>query len=125
MKRNDAALGGAAPVNGKFGRGSAATPSYHPPSGTATSPIDLPVIVAEWPRRRDGMEFVRVAIEEWQGGPLIAVRVWFIARNHDRRPTKNGITLGVRHLPRLAKAFADAERIAREQGLIADDRGAA
>jgi hypothetical protein len=77
------------------------------------------VIVAEWPLSRH--EHLRVSVELFNGVWLVNCRKWFEAENGELRPGKQGIALGVKHLPRLAEAVANALSIARERGLIGAD----
>ncbi|MGO9399736.1 MAG: transcriptional coactivator p15/PC4 family protein [Xanthobacteraceae bacterium] len=79
-------------------------------------------IIAEWPLKRH--ECLRVSIELFNGLWLINSRKWFEAENGEWRPGKQGIALGVKHLPQLAEAVTKALSIARDCGLIpADSEG--
>jgi hypothetical protein len=84
---------------------------------TASNP-DV-VIVAEWPLNK--RERLRVTIELFNGVWLINSRKWFETENDEWRPGKQGIALGIRHLPQFSEAVAKALSIARERGLIAVD----
>jgi len=76
-------------------------------------------IIAEWPINR--RETALVSIEFYKGAWLVNLRKWFEAEDGELRPTKHGIALGVRHLPKLAQAINKGLSIARERGLIATD----
>jgi hypothetical protein len=76
-------------------------------------------IIDEWPLKRH--ERLRVSVELFNGTWLINCRKWFEAENGEWRPGKQGVALGVKHLPRLAEAVTKALSIARERGLIAVD----
>ncbi|MDR3420133.1 MAG: transcriptional coactivator p15/PC4 family protein [Xanthobacteraceae bacterium] len=79
-------------------------------------------IIAEWPLKRH--ERLRVSLEFFNGVWLINSRKWFETESGEWRPTKQGIALGAKHLPQLAKAVAEALSIARERRLIeADNEG--
>lgn len=79
-------------------------------------------IIAEWPLKRH--ERLRVSLELFNGVWLINSRKWFQAENGEWRPSKQGIALGVKHLPQLAEAVTKALSIARDRGLIpADSEG--
>ena len=54
-------------------------------------------IIAEWPLKRH--ERLRVSLELFNGVWLINSRKWFQAENGEWRPGKQGIALGVKHLP--------------------------
>jgi hypothetical protein len=73
-------------------------------------------IIAEWPLNK--RESARVSIEKYNGVWLINLRKWFEAENGEMRPGKQGIALGMRHLPQLAAAVNDALSIARQRGLV-------
>jgi hypothetical protein len=77
------------------------------------------VIVAEWPIKRH--EHLRISLQLFNGVWLINSWKWFEAENGEWRATKHGIALGVKYLPQLAEALAEALAIARERGLIATD----
>jgi len=76
-------------------------------------------IIAEWPINK--RETARVSIELYKGAWLINFRKWYEAEDGELRPTRHGVALGVRHLPRLADAINQALSIARERGLVAAD----
>jgi Transcriptional Coactivator p15 (PC4) len=80
-----------------------------------TDAIFEPVIVAEWPR--NGRETMRVRLDSFQGNATIDVRAWYHGSDGNLFPGKSGLTLGVRHLPALASAFAMALEEARTRGL--------
>jgi hypothetical protein len=80
-------------------------------------------IIAEWPLKRH--ERLRVSLELFNGVWLLNSRKWFEAENGEWRPSKQGIALGVKHLPHLAESVAKALSIARERGLIPVDSEAA
>jgi Transcriptional Coactivator p15 (PC4) len=76
-------------------------------------------IIAEWPLKRH--ERLRVSLELFNGVWLINSRKWFEADNGEWRPSKQGIALGVKHLPQFVEAVTKALSIARERGLIPID----
>ena len=76
-------------------------------------------IIAEWPLKRH--ERLRVTLDLFNGVWLINSRKWFEAEDGEWRPSKQGIALGVKHLPQLAEAVAKALSIARERGLLGDE----
>ena len=68
---------------------------------------------------KNSREVVRVAIDEFNGRPLVAIRQWFRPDSGDElRPTAKGINVSVKHLPELAAALAEAEARARAEGLL-------
>ncbi len=79
----------------------------------------LPCIIAEW--QRNNRETVRLTLDEYQGRKTIALRCWYDAGDGAMRPGKDGLTLGIAHLQRLAASFAEAVQEAKRQGLIHDD----
>ena len=77
-------------------------------------------IIAEWPLKRH--ERVCVSLELFKGVWLINSRKWFETENGEWRPGKQGIALGIKNLPQFAEAVAKALSIARERGLLGDER---
>lgn len=75
-------------------------------------------IIAEWPK--NDRENVRVALDEFNGHPVVSARLWFRADDGSMRPGKSGLAIGVRHLPALAKALNDALALATDKGLVTD-----
>jgi hypothetical protein len=71
-----------------------------------------------WKSPRNRTEHVRVDLSEYQGHPLINVRIWQTGSDGIDRPTTKGIALGIRKLPQLARAIAKAEIRARELNLL-------
>jgi hypothetical protein len=63
-------------------------------------------------------ESVRLVLNRFEGRDIFDLRTWYTA-DGKLKPGK-GFAAEVRHLPRLAAAFAKAEARARELGLIGD-----
>jgi Transcriptional Coactivator p15 (PC4) len=78
--------------------------------------VASPRIIAEWAVNR--RERVRVSIEQYNGTWLINVRKWFEADDGTVRPGKQGIALGIKHLPQLAEAMTQARLAATKDRLI-------
>tara|TARA_R110002094_G_scaffold50337_1_gene62123 strand:- start:100 stop:348 length:249 start_codon:yes stop_codon:yes gene_type:complete len=76
----------------------------------------FPVVITRW--QRDPRNEVKVQLTEYLGHPLIEARVYWQASEGDTRPSKNGLTIGVRHLPALISALTAAESKARSLNLI-------
>lgn len=77
------------------------------------------IVIADWPIKRG--ETARVSIENYKGTWLISLRKWFEAEDGQMRPGK-GMSLSVKHLPRVAEAMGIALATARERGLIPADQ---
>jgi hypothetical protein len=78
----------------------------------------FPIVVAEF--ERNAREIVRVALDTYNGRYTINVRVWY--RDGDQvKPGKTGITLGLKHLPKLASGLGNALSRAKALGLISTD----
>ena len=73
------------------------------------------VIVAEWAINNRG-ETARISLERYKGTWRIGCRKWYLDDNNKLCPTRQGLSLRVEHLPRLAAALADALSAARERG---------
>lgn len=82
----------------------------------------LPRLIASI--QKNGRETIRVEISEFKGRPLIGLRVWWAAEDGGQHPSSKGLSTSIKNLPALARALADAERIAREAGLLKDSDGA-
>ncbi|MEZ5901656.1 MAG: transcriptional coactivator p15/PC4 family protein [Hyphomicrobiaceae bacterium] len=80
---------------------------------------DFPITIAQWDR--NAREVVRVALDQYNGRHTVNARVWYRDAEGGVKPTKTGITLSIKHLPALAAALAEAERSARNLGLIEDE----
>jgi Transcriptional Coactivator p15 (PC4) len=76
-----------------------------------------PITIAEWWKNRRG-ESIRLVLSQFQGRSIFDLRTWYSA-DGKLKPGK-GFAAEVRHLPRLAAAFAKAEAEARELGLVGD-----
>ncbi len=85
---------------------------------SATLPNQYPVIIAEW--RRNGHEVVRVALDQYNGRHTINARVWYWDEGA-LKPTRTGLTLGVKHLPALAEALVCAAAYAQGLGLVQEE----
>ena len=69
---------------------------------------------------KNQVEEIRVALREFHGQDLLDIRVYF--EPHDgvaKIATKKGVALQVGKLPELLAALREAERVAREAGLLA------
>jgi Transcriptional Coactivator p15 (PC4) len=82
---------------------------------TITEPIE---IAKFWKSARDRTKHVRVELSEYEGHPLVNIRVWQTGSDGTDRPTKQGIALAIRKLPELAAALNMAEAMARELRLL-------
>jgi hypothetical protein len=92
---------------------------------TAPSPPTLaePVVISKFWKNRRRVESVHVTLSEYEGHPLINVRIYATGTDGIDRPTTKGVAMGIRKLPELAQALAKAETRARELGLL-DGAGA-
>jgi hypothetical protein len=84
----------------------------------ARATLAEPVVIAKFWRSRNHSEHVRIELSEYEGRPLINVRIWQTGSDGIDRPTKKGIAMAVRKLPELASALAKAEIRARELHLL-------
>lgn len=77
------------------------------------------VIVDEWPR--SNRETIRVTLQWFQGRWVFSIRAWYRNGAGEWRPGRDGITLGVAHLPRVLNGYVELHRLASERGLIDPD----
>ena len=86
----------------------------------------FPIIVAEWPR--NSRELVRISLDRFNNRFTINIRSWSREANGTFKPSRNGLTLAVGHLPKLADGFVNALQRAEVLGLVetgANDRSLA
>jgi hypothetical protein len=88
---------------------------------SAPAALAEPVEIAKFWKNRRRNESVHVTLSEYEGRPLINVRVYATGTDGIDRPTVKGIAMGIRRLPELAAALDKAVKRARELGLIDDD----
>jgi hypothetical protein len=88
-------------------------------SETANSAqAQLPIEIAKFWRNRQRKESVVLRLREFEGVPLVDLRVFETGPDGIDRPTSKGIALSIKRLPALADAFAAANREARRLGLF-------
>ncbi len=66
---------------------------------------------------------LRVEIREYKGHAMTGVRQWIAPYRGDdskRIPTKNGVSFKVKELPAVIAALQEAEREARQAGLLSE-----
>lgn len=80
------------------------------------------VIISEF--RKNATESVRVTLDEYNGRPIVGVRVWFRPDDGaELRPGRAGIAMSVQHLPALAAGINAALAIAIERGDVTMEAG--
>ena len=67
---------------------------------------------------KNAREIVRVSLGEFEGTPTIGLWRFYRDALGNLRPGKGGLILGIRHLPALATALAQALDAAREAGRL-------
>jgi hypothetical protein len=77
-----------------------------------------PITIAKFWRNRHRRETVVLRLREYEGSPLVDLRIFDTGNDGISRPTKHGVSLSVKRLPALADAFASAYREAVRQGLL-------
>ena len=85
----------------------------------ATKKLTSPIKIAEW--RRSQTERVRIALEPFRGRNVVALRTWWTDKNGKEHAGRDGITLDVRHVSNLARAFKRARAQAKKKGLIDEE----
>jgi hypothetical protein len=85
-------------------------------SVVAKSPTETELI-AEWSLNARG-DRLRVAIDFYHGKPILNCRRWWLGNDGELRPRKAGVSLSVKHLPRLIEALQSAQRRAIERRLL-------
>ncbi len=74
------------------------------------------VVIAEW--RRSQTERNRVTLERFRGRNVVVLRTWWTDKDGKDCPGRDGITLDVVHVPKLAMVFKRARKQAKKAGLI-------
>ena len=74
------------------------------------------VTIREWPR--SNRETIRVTVGLFQGNPVFSIRAWYAAPDGEQRPSRDGITLSLKHLAPLLDTLADAYERACRSGFI-------
>ena len=75
----------------------------------------FPVVIAEWPR--NSRELIRVSLGHLNTCFTIDIRCWWRDPKRIFRPGRDGLTLSIKHLPKLAQAISNALECAEEFGL--------
>jgi hypothetical protein len=77
-----------------------------------------PVTIAKFWKNRARNESLHVSLSDYEGHPLVNVRIYATGTDGIDRPTTKGVAMGIRKLPELARALAKAETEARRLGLL-------
>jgi hypothetical protein len=78
--------------------------------------INLPVVIDQW--ERSNREVIRVQLTEFNGTKLIEARIFHQQYGGEFVRTFKGLSLGLKHFPRLLKALNDAEIVAVKLNLM-------
>jgi hypothetical protein len=76
----------------------------------------FPLVIAEWPR--NDRELVRISLGWFKSSFTIDLRTWWRDSNGILKPRRDGLTLAVKHLPKLAAGFDKALQRAKTLGLL-------
>ena len=82
------------------------------------NPLAEPITIAKFWKNRRRNEAVHVSLSEYEGHPLINVRVYSTGADGIDRPTTKGVAMGVNKLPALAAGLAKALERAKALGLL-------
>jgi hypothetical protein len=96
--------------------GSPASGQLAPSKAKPRHVAGFPLIIAEWPRNE--RELVRVSLSRFDSRFTIDIRCWWRNSNGTFNPGRHGVTLSVKHLPKLAEGLISARRRALLLGLI-------
>lgn len=69
---------------------------------------------------KNAVEELRITLAEWKGRMLFGVRVWWLDGD-TWKPSRKGFACSPERLPELREALEEAEKRAREQGLLNDE----
>ena len=77
----------------------------------------FPIVIAEWPR--NNRELVRISLDHFNNSCFtIDVRSRWRDSDGSFKPSSRGLTLAVKHIPKLASGLCDALQRAETLGLI-------
>lgn len=80
-----------------------------------------PIEIAKFWKNRGRNESLHVSLSEYEGHPLVNVRIYTTGNDGIDRPTQKGVAMGIRKLPELARALVKAEAEARRLGLLGSE----
>lgn len=78
--------------------------------------IGKPIEIANW--KRSQTERIKVTLESFRGRNVVVLRTWWKDKDGNDRPGRDGITLDVKHVTKLARVFKRARKQAKKAGLI-------
>lgn len=78
--------------------------------------MSAPFVAGEWPRNQ--REVLRVTLDTFNGRDVVDLRAWYRDGLGILRPTRSGLTPGVRHVRPLAAALNAALAEAERRGLV-------
>jgi hypothetical protein len=110
------------PGAGSAGALNESVPEQNDRISSAKNDGPQPILIGEFPA--NSRETARVTLDNFKGHDLVCIRKWYPGDDGKLRPGKGGITVNVRHLPKLAELIAAALAAARHSGLIPSDGGA-
>jgi hypothetical protein len=88
--------------------------------GRSERVVDPPeIVIAEW--RINHRQRQRVMMKNYKGVNYVDVRKWFVGKEGDLCPGKQGVAVSVKYLPLLTPAIVKAREIAVAQKLIRDN----
>jgi hypothetical protein len=76
-------------------------------------------LIAAWPK--NSREEVRVCLDPYKDTDTVDLRTWWRDGNNELRPGRSGLTLALRHLPRIAEALTKALYEAERRGLLSEE----
>ncbi|MDG1416852.1 MAG: PC4/YdbC family ssDNA-binding protein [Maricaulis sp.] len=79
---------------------------------------NLPVLIDQW--ERSNREVIRVQLTEFNGNKLIEARIFHQQYGDEFVRTYKGLSLGLKHFPRLLKALTEADLVAAKLNLKRD-----
>ena len=107
-----------APRGGFSTSGNSNSNARNVPDAATPAQDQLPITISKFWRNRHRQESVCLTLREYQGTPLVDLRIFETGRDGIDRPTSKGIALSIKRLPALADAFVAANREARRLGLF-------
>ena len=71
-----------------------------------------PITIASWPK--NSRETLQVRLDTFKGQAVVDCRAWYTGSDGNLKPGRGGLTVAIRHLPKLAEALTKAMSMSAE-----------
>jgi len=84
-------------------------------SSAGEQPDQIGTLIGEI--QKNSRERLRITVGQYKGHEYVGIRVWFVDKDGQYRPSKNGVTLRPALLPELMQSLGLAARAADPDGV--------